>query len=401
MEFFRHDARPLRTETHGPRWLRESGLLLILALLALCGSVAAVPGSARAASHAAQHHKRHAKGRKRKHHRGTPAEPGVRTLPVTFRVVNDNETEVSCLPNVADGKTYTVSGSLILPAGATPAGVTLYAHGLGFASYFWDFTAVPGYDYAGAEAAAGHASVVIDRLGYGKSSIPPGDATCVGSQATILHEIVQDLRAGRYTATGSTTPPSFSRVGLVGHSAGSQLAEVEAYTFKDIDALGVMEWADQFYSLGTYTAFGLDAVQCVEGNVKQVGSSSTGYATFGTTDAQYDSLMFADVDPAVEAAANALRTNDPCGQIESILTATAIDILNVGSIKVPIAYVHAGDDGIFQAGLPWPSLQESLYRGTSKLTDISLPGEGHAVTLERSAPKLDTAMSTWLTANGL
>jgi pimeloyl-ACP methyl ester carboxylesterase len=385
--------------------MRRGRLLPILVLLALCGSVASAPASVRAASPAAKHHERHAKGHKRKHppkrHRGAPADPGVTTVPVTFTVVNDNKTQVSCLPNNADGKTYTISGSLILPAGATPAGVTLYVHGLGYASYFWDFTAVPGYDYAAAEAAAGHASVVIDRLGYGKSSIPPGDASCVGSQATVLHEIVQHLRAGRYTATRLMTPPSFSKVGLVGHSAGGQLVEVEAYTFKDIDALGVIEWADQFYSLGTYTAFADDAVQCVEGNVKQVGSNSTGYATFGMTDAEYDSLMFADVDPAVEAAANALRTNDPCGEIESILTGTVIDIANVGSIKAPIAYVHAGDDGIFQAGLPWPSLQASLYNGTPKLTDISLPGEGHAVTLERGAPKLEAAMSAWLTANGL
>jgi len=383
--------------------VRGGRLLLILALLALCGGVAAGPASA--ASHPAKHHKRPAKRRKpkapRKHHRATPAVPGVRAVPVTFTVVNDNDTQVSCLPNNPDGKTYTVSGSLILPAGATPAGVTLYAHGLGYASFFWDFSAVPGYDYSGAEAAAGHASVVIDRLGYGKSSIPPGAATCVGSQATILHEIIQDLRAGRYTASGLTTPPSFSKVGLAGHSAGGQLVEVEAYTFKDIDALGVIEWADQFYSLGAYTAFGGDAVQCVEGNVKQVGSSSTGYAQFGTTDAQFDSLMLHDVAPAVEAAVNALRTNDPCGQIESILTGTLIDIANVGSIKIPIAYVHAGADAIFQAGLPWPSFQKSLYTGTPKLTDISLPGEGHAVTLERRAPQLEAAMSAWLSANGL
>jgi len=51
---------------------------------------------------------------------------------------------------------------------------------------------------------------VIDRLGYGSSSIPPGAATCIGSQATILHEIVQDLRSGSYTATGVATPPTFA-----------------------------------------------------------------------------------------------------------------------------------------------------------------------------------------------
>jgi len=37
---------------------------------------------------------------------------GVRTIPVSFTVVNDNATAVPCLPDNPDGKTYTVSGSL-------------------------------------------------------------------------------------------------------------------------------------------------------------------------------------------------------------------------------------------------------------------------------------------------
>jgi pimeloyl-ACP methyl ester carboxylesterase len=338
-----------------------------------------------------------------RHRGGMHVHPGTtaRTIPVTFTVVNDNATAIPCFPASADGKTYTVSGSLILPAGTTtPSGVTLYVHGLGYAGWFWNFTSVPGYNYAAAEAAAGHASVVIDRLGYGSSQIPPGAATCIGSQATIIHEIVQDLRAGTYTATGMAAP-TFSKIGLVGHSAGGELVEIEAYSFRDINALGIMEWADQFYSLGAYAAFASDALQCVAGNTKQVGSSQTGYATFGQTNAQFNSLMLADAAPAVVSAVDAMRENDPCGQIESILTGTAFDLLGDPSIKVPIAYVHAGRDGIFQAPLPWPSLQEALYAGTSKLTDISLPGQGHAVTLERGAPRLQLAMSAWLTANGL
>jgi pimeloyl-ACP methyl ester carboxylesterase len=327
---------------------------------------------------------------------------GVRTIPVTFTVVNDNATAIPCIPDNPDGQQYTISGTLVLPPGATaPSGVTLYAHGLGFASWFWDFTTVPGYDYAAAEAAAGHASVVIDRLGYGSSSIPPGTATCIGSQATILHEIVQQLKVGSYRSYVTTDLPTFKRVGLVGHSAGGELVEIEAYTFKDIDALGVMEWADQFYSLGAYTAFGQDALQCVAGNVKQVGTNETGYAQFGETNAQFNSLMFADAAPNVVQAVDSMRENDPCGQIETILTGTLYDLLSNATIKVPIAYVHAGDDGIFQAPLPWPALQEALYAGSPKVTDISLPGEGHAVTLERGVGKLESAMSTWLTANHL
>jgi pimeloyl-ACP methyl ester carboxylesterase len=335
-------------------------------------------------------------------HVATPV--GVRTIPVSFKVVNDNETAIPCIPDNPDGQTYTISGSLILPANTTPAGVTLYVHGLGYAGWFWDFTAVPGYNYAATEAAASpvaHASVVIDRLGYGNSSIPPGAATCIGSQATILHEIVQQLRAGSYSAPTTTNVPKFTRVGLVGHSAGGELVEIEAYTFKDIDALGIMEWADQFYSLGAYAAFGEDALQCVAGNVRQVGTSKTGYAAFGVTNSQFNSLMFANAAPNVVHAVDAIRENDPCGQILTILTGTVFDLLNDPTINVPIAYVHAADDGIFQAPLPWPSIQQALYIGSPKVTNISLPGEGHAVTLERGAPLLEAAMSSWLTANGL
>lgn len=325
---------------------------------------------------------------------------GFRRYSVSFSVTNNDSTPVVCAP-AADGKTYTVTGTLTLPSSATPAAATLYVHGLGYDSDFWDFTSVPGYDYAATEAQQGHASLAINRLGYPGSSIPNGNATCVGSQATMLHEIVADMRTGAYSVDDGSQAPAFSRVGLVGHSVGGQLAEIEAYTYKDVDALGVVEWADQFYSPGTYTAFGLAATQCVAGNVDQVGSNAGDYAAFGTTSASYNSLMFADIDPSVEAAADAQRTRDPCGMIESILTGTATDLLNVNKIKVPVAYVHAGKDGIFEDALPWAKLQESLYTGTSKLTDISLPGEGHAVTLERQAPTFAADMSAWLSANGL
>ncbi len=139
----------------------------------------------------------------------------------------------------------------------------------------------------------------------------------------------------------------------------------------------------------------------MQGNVTQVGSTSDDYAAFGTTAAQYDALMFNDVAPAVESAANAMRTRDPCGMITSILTGAVFDTTNVSKITIPIAYVHASDDGIFEDALPWPTLQEALYARTSKLTDISLPGEGHAVTLERSAPTFAADMSSWLSANAL
>jgi pimeloyl-ACP methyl ester carboxylesterase len=363
--------------------------VVVLLTLALCALLAGTAGA-----HTRTHHARKAAHARRV---AAPRTTGIRRIPVVFSVINHNDSMVTCN---GDNTRYAVAGTLVLPAGPAPPGVTLYAHGLGYARYFWDFTQAPAYDFAAALAAAGHASVVIDRLGYGASGIPKGADTCVGSQASILHQIVQDLRDGSYTAL-RTPPLSFDRVGLVGHSAGGELAEIEAYSYRDVNAVGIMEWADQGYSVGAYGAFGADAVQCVLGTTKQVGTNVGGYATFGQSTATYDSLMFAGIDPAVESEANALRTNDPCGQIETILTGVAIDALNVATIKVPIMFVHAADDAIFQAGLPWWQLQKALYLGTPKLTDVSLAGVGHAVTLEHSAAALDSAAATWLQSNGL
>jgi len=65
--------------------------------------------------------------------------------------------------------------------------VHLYLHGGTAGEWMWHFpeTIVAGYDYATEQAELGHASVVIDTLGYGTSDHPLGTAECVGSLADI------------------------------------------------------------------------------------------------------------------------------------------------------------------------------------------------------------------------
>jgi pimeloyl-ACP methyl ester carboxylesterase len=332
------------------------------------------------------------------HARRPPATASVQQLPVSFTVTNANHSVAPCYAN---GKSYTVRGTLFVPPGGIPHGVTLYAHGLGFGAYFWDFTAVPGYDYAAYQAQHGHASVIIDRLGYGASSTPGGTASCIGSQATILHEVIQDLRHGSYSLS-SGSAPSFTRVGLVGHSVGGELVQVEAESFHDVNALGVMDFTDGTYSVLALDAFGVDSAQCLLGGSPQRPGGATGYGDFGATIADYNQIMFSSsADPAVVAAADAMRTKDPCGDVLSILDGVPFDLLDLGSIKVPVAYVWGGDDALFLSPLPWARIQEGLYSGSPKVTNIELAGSGHAVTLGAQAPQLMSSMDSWLTANSL
>ena len=62
---------------------------------------------------------------------------------------------------------------------------------------------MPGYDFSRQMASRGEISVVIDGLGYAPSDRPPGFGVCVGSQADIVHQIVTELRSGRYIATAA------------------------------------------------------------------------------------------------------------------------------------------------------------------------------------------------------
>jgi hypothetical protein len=81
------------------------------------------------------------------------------------------------VPCASDGELYSVRGHVVAPKRALSAprrALTIYVSG-GVLSgeTTWRFP-VPGYDHARAMAQRGHASLVIDRLGWGSSDIPNG-----------------------------------------------------------------------------------------------------------------------------------------------------------------------------------------------------------------------------------
>ena len=158
------------------------------------------------------------------------------SLPVSFQVKNTNTTAApKCTP---DGAAYTVRGHLTAPAKGKRAGVTLYLHGLGLGEWLWNFQPVKSYNFVAGMARTGHASVTVDRLGYGASDKPPdGKSICIGSQADVAHQIVGQLKAGSYTVQGGKAR-KFKRVGLVGHSAAGQISITEAYTYAGPEGAG-------------------------------------------------------------------------------------------------------------------------------------------------------------------
>ena len=316
------------------------------------------------------------------------------SVPVSFTVSNVNRSGVPCL---TDGRKYTVTGRLVTPAGLLPNAVTLYLHGLGFGRFFWDLGSVPGYDFSSTLAGAGHASVIIDRLGYGSSAHPVGYLSCIGGQADIAHQIITQLRTGGYQANGAPGP-SFARVGLVGHSAGGLIAQVEAYSFGDIDALGIMSWADGGSSERAIVEFAKTGLSCATGGDAHPAGAS-GYAFFGKTGADFVGVMFHNADSAVVAATVAQRDPDPCGDTGAVAQSLVLDMVRVPAISVPVLLAYGDSDALFPP--PAGVQQRKLYTGTRDVTLITLVNTGHAVTLERSAPVLAADTASWLQGHGL
>jgi pimeloyl-ACP methyl ester carboxylesterase len=320
--------------------------------------------------------------------------------PVSFKVRNVNRSLVTCL---SDGRKYTIRGHLVAPrstlTAAAPRAVTLYLHGTTVGEPTWRFKAVAGYDYALEQARAGLASVTIDQLGYGASDIPDGDQVCTGSQADIAHQVVGELRSGDYSSP-VTRAPSFRRVALAGHSFGGLIAPIEAYSFKDVDALVVADSAvDQPYSPALPQAFarpdGVLATCLRLGDPKRRGAPAGYVSTFPQT----TGFFFFNADPRVTQSFDAMFEGDPCGTWDSLLQTTNVsDTLDLGTITIPVLLIFGRQDAIFPP--PDGEAQKAMFTRSRDLTLNYIENAGHMVMLQRTAPAFRTAVSDWLHKRG-
>jgi pimeloyl-ACP methyl ester carboxylesterase len=149
----------------------------------------------------------------------------------------DNHIPVALAPGLpADQEVF---ARLCLPPGQTPATVQLLIHGITYSHLHWDFPDPTGhtqrYSYVSAALDAGFATLAMDRIGSGKSSHPPGATVSIDSNAYVVHQVVQALRAGQ--VAGPSGAVGFQKVVLVGHSYGSFTSWYEASDYQDVDGV--------------------------------------------------------------------------------------------------------------------------------------------------------------------
>jgi pimeloyl-ACP methyl ester carboxylesterase len=319
---------------------------------------------------------------------------------ITFQVKNVNR---SILPCQSDGAVYEVKGHLIGPASevgpGAPGGrrsVTLYLHDFSFGEFFWSFSAVPGYDYAAAIARAGHVSVVIDRLGYGSSGHPEGDQACLGADADVAHQLIGELRSGEYVVERGESP-RFDKVAIAGHYVGALIANLEAFSFNDVDGLVAMSYTPQV-TRQAFERFYDSRIVCDRGGEPSTQGGPRGYVYINQTEADFDQSAFFSALPTVRAAVTRLRAPDPCGEGASIIDALVQDLKSLSLVKVPVLLVCGREDAVIPS-FACPYLKKR-YVGSRDVSLVFVRNAGHALTLERSAPAFRRRVATWLSGHG-
>ena len=120
----------------------------------------------------------------------------------------------------------------------------LLVHGIASSTENWDFSR--NWSLARALASAGYVVVSYDRLGYAKSPYTAGSGTTLTTavQRQILHQVVGQVRTGKYTITdrsncskrGHDALPS-AKVVIVGHSAGGLVVAGYPGQYHDVAAM--------------------------------------------------------------------------------------------------------------------------------------------------------------------
>lgn len=319
---------------------------------------------------------------------------------VSFEVQNVNRSAIPC---EADGKTYTVRGTITGPQEALddPQAVTLFLHGLSYGEFFGNYSEQPGYNFAEKQAAAGHVTVTVDRLGYDSSDKPDGTGICFGSRADIAHQIVTQLRSGAYQATDATTAPAFPEVVLAGHSVGGIIAQAAAYSFGDIDGLMVLSYSDTTVSPAAMGALETAIAACkAGGSVSEGNPGAPGYVYFGAdTPEMFIKAHFftQNADPVVVNTTAALRNMDPCGDITSYMAAADTNKANIASITTPTLVLIGGEDAIYPIQA---EEQAALLTGVQDITSVTIPATGHALTLHNTKDQFSAEVSAWLDTHG-
>jgi len=306
---------------------------------------------------------------------------------VVFETTNVNNTDVPCTP---DGKARPLRATLVGPRDEVLASsadrVNVLVHDRSTGSWFWNLRSHPSYDYATKLARQGETSLVLDRLGYDANPLADGNDTCLGAQATMLHQVVQHLRSAKYSFVGSDDKaPGAVQVVLHGHAVGAAIAQLEAATFDDVDGLALMSWVDGGASDRAREEDSQQSTTCLEGK---------DYAQFGSRK-EFRRLYFTTASKQIKRVATERRNPGPCGDVLSLAQMELASAQTTSEVEPPVLLLYGSKDAMIRDGAA--ATQADKYSSSVRVTTRTTTGAGNALILEETAARTRGQVLRWLT----
>lgn len=285
---------------------------------------------------------------------------------------------------------HEVAGWLHAPGGTEGRPLQVLLHGSTTSHTYWDFE--PGssrYSYVELAAAAGYATLNLDRLGAGRSSRPAAERVTTTSSAFTVAQVVEEV------LTGALSHLKFDRVVLVGWSQGAAVA-IETARITRVDGLVVT---------GFMHSQGPDAMEFVQA-VWSVAEDDSAHLAgvpgdYLTTRPGRQELFFHRPGAPDWVLDRAERTKDTTTQGE---VAGFVEVLmspeTSRSVEVPVLLVMGAHDTLYLSSPEAPELEAEcgFWAPEVQLEVRMVPDAGHALTLHHSAPMFADAISEWLDA---
>ncbi|KAF5335742.1 hypothetical protein D9611_009647 [Ephemerocybe angulata] len=313
-----------------------------------------------------------------------------------FTSLTSNSTTQIIGAPVTNNATYKIWTELCLPTKQDSANTVEFAvHGINFDHTYWNFGG-PGskYNYVDSALKAGHAILIYDRLGTGKSDKPDGiKEVQTATEVEIAAQLVKFLR-------GNPFGSRFNRIIGIGHSYGSvQLIGMLGKYGNLLDATIITGFTP--FSGGLNTAFGsLGWAIASEQNPKRFGALPSSYiATQGIINDQQVFFRFGNYDPAVLKAAEAGKATATLGEVITQGAGPAANYTN------PVFVVTGDKDYIFCGGNCYQAVNnftnlvdftKAVFPGVSNFSTFIPAETGHGVNLHLSAPQVYSKIQEWI-----
>ena len=289
---------------------------------------------------------------------------------------------------------YDVFGVLCSRGSIHKKTIQIALSGSTYSHLYWDWPYQPQtYSYMRRATAAGYAVLSIDRIGIGQSDHPPAAEVTIGSNAYVVHQIVQALRSGDLVV------PSFGRiraerVSLVGHSLGSLIAIEEAATYDDVDGVVL-----------TGVSHTITPVLGEIFTVLYPASLDPRFAGSGIPDGYLTTLPgertlfyhLPSADPQVIALDEQTKETVTGAELE-----TAVPALGLSTgVHVPVLVV-VGDFDLAFCNAPSCTesgsldIEPSFYPADACAEAVAIPGAGHDLNLHLQAPQAYDAVLEWM-----